>query len=92
MDLLGVIGLLFEVAQVRFDNTPETWLPTVGEELADYERFRERFGDDSLIMAFSDAARPEREEWRSAFASLADARTACARFKERDRDCLAMRR
>ncbi len=26
------------------------------------------------------------------FASLADARTTCARFKERDRDCLAMRR
>ena len=70
-----VLTLAFGLAasRVRFDNTPETWLPTVGEELADYERFRERFGDDSLIMAFSDTARPEREEWRSAFASLADA-------------------
>jgi uncharacterized protein len=63
--LLGI-----PAAQISFDNTPETWLPTTGSGLADYQRFRERFGEDSLVVAFTDRAEPASSAWRAEFESL----------------------
>jgi predicted RND superfamily exporter protein len=68
LTLTVVLG--FAASHIRFDNTPDTWLPTVGEDLADYERFRERFGDDSLIVAFGAAAKPGEPAWRQALGEL----------------------
>jgi predicted RND superfamily exporter protein len=57
---------------IRFDNTPQTWLPTVGSDLEDYERFLERFGDDAPIFAWSSAAALGDPGWRRDFVSMAE--------------------
>jgi len=58
---------------IRFDNTPQTWLPTVGSDLQDYRRFLERFGDDAPIFVWSGAAGLDDADWRRGFLALADA-------------------
>ncbi|MEM1450844.1 MAG: MMPL family transporter [Planctomycetota bacterium] len=65
--LLGAAG-----SGLRVDNTPESWLPRGGEGAGELERFRERFGDDSLILVFTADARPEDDAWRSAVDALSD--------------------
>ncbi|MDJ0849334.1 MAG: MMPL family transporter [Myxococcota bacterium] len=71
--LLVTIALGVAAAGVRFDNTPDTWLPTVGDDLAEYERFRDRYGEDSLIVAVAEEPGLRDPERRRAFAELADA-------------------
>jgi predicted RND superfamily exporter protein len=74
---LGLVALLTmgmgaAAAGVRFDNTPETWLPATGTGLEAYERFRDRFGEDSLIVAFTGEARLDDPDWRRSFVGLAE--------------------
>jgi len=57
---------------IRFDNTPQTWLPTVGSDLDDYERFLDRFGDDAPIFVWSSGAALDDPDWRSDFVTLAE--------------------
>jgi predicted RND superfamily exporter protein len=38
--------------QLRFDNTPDIWLPSQSEGLQDLKKFRNNFGDDALLLAY----------------------------------------
>ncbi len=72
--LVALVTLTLGAAatRIRFDNTPETWLPTGGAGLEDLAKFRERFADSSLILAFTADAEIEDPDWRRDFGALAD--------------------
>jgi predicted RND superfamily exporter protein/YHS domain-containing protein len=70
--LAVTLGLGVAMTGIRFDNTPQTWLPTVGSDLEDYERFLERFGDDAPIFVWSSAAALDDPDWRGGFVTLAE--------------------
>jgi predicted RND superfamily exporter protein len=70
---LLTLGLGGAASRIGFDNTPETWLPSGGAGLEDLETFRERFGDDSMILAFAAGADLDSAAWRQGFADLAEA-------------------
>lgn len=57
---------------LRVDNTPEVWLPTGLEELAQFREFREQFGDDSLILAFVSgiSGEPDAGAWGEVVAAV----------------------
>ena len=48
--VIGLVTLALGAAamRIRFDNTPENWLPTGGSGFEDLTEFRRRFGDDDL--------------------------------------------
>jgi len=69
---LVTLGLGYAATRIGFDNTPEQWLPSGGTGLEELERFRERFGEDSLILAFTRQARLQDDGWRADFAALAE--------------------
>lgn len=48
------LTLLFgwRLPRLRVDNTPQVWLPSGSEGLRDLEKFRERFGEDSILLAY----------------------------------------
>ena len=64
--VLGVAAL-----GVRVDNTPEAWLPTLDSELEEYRRFRDRFGEDSAILAVVKDPDLEDLAWREGLMALA---------------------
>lgn len=72
--LAAALVLFFGVAASRLhvDNTPENWLPADEEGLDELRTFRERFGDDALVLAFTRTADLPSEAWRADFAALAD--------------------
>ena len=47
---LATLGLGVAASRIELDNTPDTWLPSVDVALEDYHGFRERFGEDSLLL------------------------------------------
>jgi|GEM_PF-1037356 len=62
---LTTAGLGVFLPSLRVDNTPEIWLPTDLEGLETYREFRDRFGDDSLILAFASdlEGEPDQAAW-----------------------------
>lgn len=54
---LGIAFLLtlilgWRLPGLRVDNTPEVWLPSGSEGLVNLKNFQQRFGDDSLLLAY----------------------------------------
>lgn len=70
--LAVTVALGAAASRIGFDNTPEQWLPSDVQGMDELAVFRERFGDDSLILAFTRDAHIDRREWRWEFARLAD--------------------
>lgn len=72
---LVVVGLVTALlgaaaAGVRTDNSLPVWLPGDDPELAVYERFRARFGEDSFVLAATDGVDLAREADRAALAAV----------------------
>lgn len=67
--LTVILGIA--ASSVEVDNTPENWLPADSGGLDELARFRERFGNDSLILAFGRNAELDNPAWRADFAALA---------------------
>ncbi len=49
--LLLTLALGMQLRHLRFDNTPESWLPADSEGMVALKEFREKFGDGSMIVA-----------------------------------------
>lgn len=71
--VVGVITALLGAAAagVRTDNSLPVWLPGDDPELAVYERFRARFGEDSFVLAAAAGVDLSRAEDRAALAAVA---------------------
>jgi predicted RND superfamily exporter protein len=71
--VVGVITALLGAAAagVRTDNSLPVWLPGDDPELAVYERFRARFGEDSFVLAAATGVDLARAEDRAALAAVA---------------------
>ncbi|WOO39298.1 efflux RND transporter permease subunit [Rubellicoccus peritrichatus] len=70
---LATIALGWAASRLQVDNTPEAWLPANLSKLDDYYQFKDRFGDDSLIVVFTDQALIEEEAWRANFEKFSEA-------------------
>jgi len=68
--LTVVLGIA--ASRIEVDNTPENWLPSDTSGLDELAQFRERFGDDSIILAVSRNADLGSAAWRADFAALAE--------------------
>lgn len=67
------LAAAYAARTVRIDNTPDTWLPSVDAALSEYREFRDRFGDDSILLVTTDDPRPDDPRWRAEARALADA-------------------
>ncbi len=63
--LLATLLLGWRLPRLQVNNTPEVWLPSGSKGLQDLKKFRERFGEDSPLLAYvSGGQLAEREaEW-----------------------------
>ena len=74
--VVGLLTITFGVTlpSLEVDNTPEVWLPSDLASLEELAEFRRRFGDDSLILAFTSgpaATDPARQpDWEELIAGL----------------------
>ncbi len=50
--LLLTLLLGWRLPRLQVNNTPEVWLPSGSDGLRDLKKFRERFGEDSLLLAY----------------------------------------
>ena len=79
LQIAGAVGLLtlalgLTLPALEVDNTPEVWLPSGLAGLEELAEFRQRFGDDSLILAFTSgpavADTTRHPEWRELISGL----------------------
>lgn len=70
--LLVTAALCWRLPELRIDNTARVWLPSGSAGVRDYQDFRARFGEDSLLLAFvTGGGRADRaEEWKQLIADL----------------------
>jgi len=59
------LSVLFGLGTKRLEvnNTPEVWLPKGLPSLAEYERFVDQFGDDSMLLIFSEQVDFDSPDW-----------------------------
>ena len=70
--LLVTLLLGWRLPRLQVDNTPEVWLPSGSAGLHNLKKFRERFGEDSPLLAYVTGGQlAEREaDWRKLAAQL----------------------
>ena len=70
--LLATLPLGWRLPRLRVNNTPEVWLPSGSKGLHDLKNFRERFGEDSPLLAYVAGGQlAEREaDWSQLVAQL----------------------